>query len=491
MFKKYTVLSVIFIVVFMYLVGTVLFDSDIEVVSIDNHDSLKNNIKIKEDNHYIEFVSDIEKLSEVRWIEDKSIVFSEQNDKENTNNYKFDYLNKKIIKINSFDGAELCKNLNGDIKFLKKIDDKQMFVYLKSKVNNGLFILKNNKELVKILGDMIYNDKLLFKISSNNKKIAFFDRKENAIKVLNLNNKKIIKLDYEADKNLLENFTKSLQFSYDAGYLIVSYIDVKNISKSTFSVFGADSGKLYADEIMGLSPVWANKNLLIAFIYADNNAKLYKKDDTYKVMGNRVGIFNLKTRKIKYLDSIKREEIIAPFSWAKDDKFLYYLVRNVFTKEGFYKLFCYDRFNKQVYIYGDYFKGENLECFPDMNIINNNLVVKGKVKGENYLKIINLQNRKFENIYEVQEFLTDCIKNYSHIKSIYKSLNDGTLFYVKNNLLYLYDDNLKYLIYRSRGFITHIIESPSKEEILVISKVNDKYEFAVLNLKDCKKYLKI
>lgn len=483
--SRYKALIITCAVIIMIFMGISISSNDIKVVNIIKQEDKKSDVEIIEGQNYTKFLSDIFLLKDITWTDNNNILFEEKNKYKTITSYNLDCSNRKITMSGSFYYNNNLKNLKGDIKFLKKIVNNQSLIYLENDKDRGLYITKENSTPIKIIDDIVYNGKLLLKVSPNNRKVVFYDKKEKDIKIYNLENKKTIKINYEVNDILLKDFDHSIKFSSDAGYIAISNLDIQNISKSSFTVFGADSGRVYGDKIMGLNPVWANNSLLISFIYVGNNTKLYQDDiGMYKVAGDRIGIFNLRTRKIKYMEPIITKKIITPILWGKEDRMIYFSVGDFSKKENKYNfknIFCYDTNTERLIVFQEYLKKNVIDGYINLEFVNDKLILTSK-SDKNILKIIDTKNRKAQSIDNVQEFITKNDDLDSNIVSIYKYLGDNKYIYVKNNCLYLIDNESKYLLYRSSGNITHIYESPDKTKILIVASVGKKCELTIVNL---------
>jgi hypothetical protein len=467
--------------------GIHFFDDDRKVVSLVKQDNSKSDIEILEGNNYVKMISEFGMIDNISWINENIVQFKEKKTEDKYVYYKFDYASKELKTVNPF--IETDKNFNdlkGDINFIKKINKDNYLIYVEKGKDQGLFYIRDKRK-IKLAQNIEYNDKLKFKLSKNNKKIVFYDKEQNSIKVYDLLDNKEVVLDQELNNILLNNFESYMNFSPNAGYIAVSYINNKKISESYFSIFGADSGKIYAEKIMGLNPVWANNNLSVAYIYVGHNAKFYTSGlNEIKIAGKKIGIFNLRTRKIQYTQPLDDSvQITSPIMWTKDDKRILFTIGDISIEANKFHIkgICYyEIYNKMFVNLEEYFTKDIVQK-DDVELIfknDNYFIVTSSKSRTNFIKVIDLNNKGTKNYENLQAFTTN--SDEGNITAHYKYLSDDKFIYIKTNCIYLNDRKSNNLIYKTEGTIRQIYESPDRTKLFVLSQLNGKIELAVINI---------
>lgn len=472
----------------IYIITKFLDDGIIDV-SLSMKEYQDNELEIVDGANFIKYSSKINSIEDVTWINEDVVQFkgkSEESDKLQT--FQFNYSDKKLsINKDPQEKKFYSKDFKENIQFSTEISQDNHLVYVDEKNNKGLFHVRKDQKTITLANDIKYNNELLFKISDNKNKIAYYDVSEKTIKVYDFTNNHITKIEHEISNEILNNFESYISFSYEAGYLTIANINRENFKESNFSVYGADSGKMYAEKLMGINPVWGKDKLTIAYTYiADNSIVNTKEVKAENLVGDRIGFFNLKTRRIKYVQKFdKGYKVIKPVLWSNSNKML--IVVGKYDKGqnryNFNRMYSYDTKNNAL---------ADLEGhFQDINDIGSNLRIEllesylyisaQNQEKENNVKVIDLMNRN-ESLYKnLDEFIISSGEN--NKKILYKNLNLDEFLYVQSNSVYITDLKSKYLKYKAEDTVVGVYESPNKSRLFVISKYGVNYELAIVNIK--------
>lgn len=481
------IIALIFTGLILTFAGTTFLKNDKKVINIVQEEPDNSDIEIVEGDNYIKILSKIKDVDDIRWIDENTVEFRGKDiDSNNQNDYIFDYKSKNLsIKADVEIDKSFLNNIKGEITLIEKIGEKNYLVNIEKGQNQGLIYIKNNKEIKKISDSIIYKDKLKFKLSPNYKKVTFYDKNDNKIKIFDFKEEETVELEQEINESLLVNFRQSLSFSPDEGYIAISYFNKDTLGDSYFNVFGADSGKIYGEKILGLNPVWANTNLRVAYMYIGDNAKIYEANNDTRLAGNQVGIFNLRTRRMKYTQALKHSVIMESILWSNDDTKLLFPVGETSKDNSTYSfkgLYEYDISNNLLVDHNEYFdkyisKSNNFE----ISLLENDwLIFIDSEMDKNLIKVINLKNRVIKTYRNIKPFMTK--KNNRFVEKKYKQLGQDSFIYVNNNSLYISDIKSNYLKYKTDGIIEQIYESKDKSKVFIVTSLKDKVEFAIINL---------
>lgn len=465
---------------------TKMLRDDIRVTNLLKQDYENKEIEIVEGDNFIRYVSDIKNAYDVRWIDDNMVSFKGLTDKGETEVFEFDYNSKKLSQNYKEDQEFFKKYFKENIELAEKVDSDNYLIYSGDSKKKGLFHARKDKE-PRLLSDSVkINDDLLVRLSDNKEKVAFYDTNDKTIKVYNLSNKKEAIIDKEISNETLKNFKSNVAFSYEGGYLTVANVNREDFKESYFAVFGADSGREYVEELLGVNPVWGKDNLTIAFSYMENNSVTNTKDVTYEdLVSDRVGFYNLKTKKIKYTQKMEKGyKVISPAIWKDSNEAL--IVVGKYSEDDnkyfFNKIYSYGIRSNTLSDLKGYLKDIN-DIGEDykIDLIANNIHLSSVGGDEkNTTRIINLNKRSMKEYNNLQEFNTE--KEDDEGPMPYKYLDSNKLLYVLDNGVYITDFESTYLKYRAGEPIVGIYESPSKNRLLVICNDGEKLELAIVNL---------
>ncbi|SKC79760.1 hypothetical protein [Maledivibacter halophilus] len=467
-----------------------LLKDDIKVISLskDQYEYKDNGVEVVDGENFIKYVSDINDIRDIIWINEDLVEFKGKvEDNDEFESFQFDYSNKLFSEDKNAEKDEFYRShFKEKIQFVKSIDEDNYVIYIEGKDKNGLFHLCRDEEPVFLASSIKVDDKLLFKMSNNNRKIAYYDGKQNIIKIYDFNTKKIAEIEHDINNEIFKDFKSCISFSHEAGYIAVSNVNRENFKESNFSVYGADSGKAYAENLLGINPVWGKDNLIIAFTYLEDNSQTNTKEKKSRdIVGDRVGLFNLKTRKTKFIQNMgKGYKVIKPAVWSNNNQIII-AVGKYLENENIYafsKVCSYNIKRNELSDLESYFKDiiKNSNDF-EITAQENDLYISfyGKDQ-ENIVKVIDISNRDEKDFRNLQRFNTNIEGTNKLILS--KSLAKDKFLYVHNNGVYVSDLNSNYVKYKANGTINKIYESPDKSKLFIISEFGEKLELAIVKL---------
>ncbi|SHJ78925.1 hypothetical protein [Paramaledivibacter caminithermalis] len=458
---------------------------DMKVISLSKQQHEDNDLEIIDGENHIRYVSNLNTIKDIVWINEDIVQFKGKDGESDIFKvFQFNYTDKDFSLNNNYKEDKFYnKDFKEKIEYVKRIDEDNYAIYVEGK---GLFHAIKGKKPIFIANNIKLDDKLLLKISDNKKKIAYYDPNEKMIKIYDFINNQSIKIEQDINDEILNDFEDNINFSYEGGYLTVSNINRENFKESYFTVYGADSGKMYVEKLMGINPVWGNNNLFIAFTYIqDNSIANTKKSSIENLVGDRIGFLNLKTRKIKYVQSInKGYKVIKPAIWSKEKEIL--IVIGKYSKDekkyNFNSIYSYDINKNTITDLAGYFEETNDIGYDfEVQIYDNYIYISSQNESqENIVKVIDLINRRENDLKNLQEFITNC--EYDDRKLLYKEIDSDKFLYVQNNSIYVSDLKSNHLKFKTSGIVTGVYESPNKSRLFIISKFGEKYELAIVNL---------
>jgi len=466
---------------------TKMMSDDIRVVNLLKPQYDIKDVKIVEGDNYFKYLSNLNDVKSVNWINESIVEFkgSSKNEDE-VHVFQLDYKDKKLLEDCNETEVFYFKDFKDNIQYINKINQDSYLIYTDGDEKKGLFHVRKDVKPSLICDNLKVKDKLLLKVSDNKEKVAYYDVNDKAVKVYNFLNNKVVSIAEGEDANVLENFENSINFSYEAGYLTISNINKEDFKESYFSVYGADSGKAYSEKLLGINPVWGRDNLTIAFTYLEDNSVANTQNVVAEnLVGDRIGCYNLRTRKIRYTQNMgKGYKVMKPALWKNNSEIL--IVVGKYLKEGnryvFDKMYSYDSKNNILSDLKEYFKDINdIGADFETALIDNHIYIYSYDKQqENAIKVVNLDKRSEKKIENVQDFVSKEAGNDARI--LYKALDLNNLLYVQNGSIYITDLKSSHLKFRTNGKIIKVYESPDKSKIFVVSEVDKGLELAIVSL---------
>ena len=346
-------------------------------------------------------------------------------------------------------------------KNLKWNESKEL--YFKSGSKNSLSEYKFDLEGLSLLESeenfIVENKYKYIVFSEDGSKSAYYNEDDKSIETENIENGKIKKINYEMGSSISRYFNNNITLSKDGGYLFFLE-DYGIIFENTFSVFGADSGRLYGDKIKGISPKFSNDSRKVAFFYNGN------MDDGYN--NAKLGILSLKNKKITYINSHNKDQIIFPdILWDMESKNVFYIFQN---------------------------RGETDKIYiAKINILTSNASMVSIPFGENINEVdeIAFNNEKIYIMYNdkmiTYNYTNTILDKFLNIGYLYDEkklilLNDGVIVKIDGNIKYLKNSTEEFL-YEEQVKAEFISISENEEKIAVIESGEEGYRIIILNTK--------
>jgi hypothetical protein len=156
----------------------------------------------------------------------------------------------------------------------------------------------------------------LWVLAPDQKKIIFVDQASGKLKVFLFSKRKQFTSSEPTAVLAQERLKDAIGFSPDAGYFYI-VTSRELLEGASFSVYGADSVKAYAKDIMGFSPVWApGKSLKLAYHYTESLEKLSPMPSVdISYIPDKVGVFDIRTKKASYLTLPEDGNFFGPMIW--------------------------------------------------------------------------------------------------------------------------------------------------------------------------------
>lgn len=257
---------------------------------------------------YISISSFAESTIENQWISENELVIKAKHEIEGLANYKFNIVDINLEKLDS----DLDTIKVSDVKYdvIYRLDNYDLLLSREKEDYVELYIFRQEK--ISKVGSLKKMKKKPFLVSKDLSKVMYLDE-ENYINTYNISNSKkrssILKFEGLSSLDFFEQFN----ISNDGGFFSYSLLS-ENYSESSFSIYGADSGRLYATDIIGVKPKFSTLSNKVAFFYSgDVTSNILSK--------SRVGILSLKSKKITYYDRTDEgETYFGDIKWTKDNE---------------------------------------------------------------------------------------------------------------------------------------------------------------------------
>lgn len=275
----------------------------------------------------------------------------------------------------------------------------------------GLYHQTNEGTLNKISGNFIPGKQPDVQVSKNGDKLIYMVKESGQMATYSLVSfrKKVIPGDLPM--SVIDNFHESVKLSPDGGYFTV--FQGNGVYKDHFiNVYGADSGRKYAEEIKGTVPVWSPDGKRLAFVYTG------QLDSPDQITNTRIGYIKFPEREIVYFDKLPEgQSLDENFYWSQDGGRLTYLEKD---SEGKLELRSYSVEDGGLYSFDmDHEAG----VFPSQVYVND----KSFVFYWSEEKVLKLYDNK--GVAQSDEERIDTISDFSGRKSPFLLSGQNVLYY--------------------------------------------------------------
>lgn len=442
------------------MLGYVLFfNTEITVDSRSDYvgEIVKSDISLEED--YISIRSFFGDVTSLSWIDDNSFIVYGIHESEGESFYKF---STSELNLERIDGNRSLIKLNDqEYTIIKSLGTDKLLLGSNKGSRFELYLYSKNK--IYSIGYSYKSDEILpITVSEDSNKILYLDEdlQVNTYRISDGKHKKDI-VSFNEDE--VNDFFRKVELSSDGGYFIFKKL-YKILNKCTFSVYGADSGRLYAEEIVGVSPKWSANGAKIAFFYSG--------DTTGEVLNtSRLGVLDLKTRKINYLDRVKEDEYYNKDIYWMDDNETIVFTTHIENQTGINLL----NINKLI----------KMNYNIKLEDISENMTVQGSSvywvsrddDGKVNMSILNASGKSPQVVQDIKPIdKTD--------KAYYMKIGNDIAVFQGNYLLKSVDSGMEEMMYIGEdSYLLGASNDGSKLLIQRNSKDSDKIELKVYNIK--------
>ncbi|MBN2795997.1 MAG: hypothetical protein JXR88_11365 [Clostridia bacterium] len=180
-----------------------------------------------------------------------------------------------------------------------------------------------------------FNGKLLFKVSDDKTKILYYHHDKTTLVTYNFEKDFYRTINIPLENFDLANFDHQIQISPKGGYVSIEY-RLDALEESYFSIYGADSGKLYADEVYGAELSWSSEDEYVCYYYTKESEYANNLIDGIDLISKRIGYYDVDKKSIKYLDSSQMDkDIFSKIYWNNHDVSVFIgSINDTFSIEG-------------------------------------------------------------------------------------------------------------------------------------------------------------
>lgn len=314
----------------------------------------------------------------------------------------------------------LAQEVKDPSKYKSLFRNEYGIILISKDKSPGLYHQTNEGTLNKISGNFVPATQADVQVSQSGDKLIYMVKESQQMATYSLESyrKKVIPGDLPA--SVFENFHESIRLSPDGGYFTVISAD-GSYPDHSINVFGADSGRKYAEEIKGTAPVWSPDGKRLAFVYTG------QLESPTQISNTRIGYIKFPEREIVYFDKLpKGQTLDENFYWSADGSRLSYIER---SGEGKLELRTYNVDNGGLYSFD---LDIETQAFPSNVYVND----KAFVLYWNEEKVLKLYDDNGVALSDRERI--DTIESFDGFDSPFVVSGQSVLYY-KDNQLFIQD----------------------------------------------------
>lgn len=248
-------------------------------------------------------------LSNVKWLDQNKLLLTGDIDKDH-GVFLFDLQVAELMRYQE----ETYSNVDYDnYQILEEIPGYGLLAIKDSQIG-----LLNDGAFKEIAENAIYKNEIRMMVSDDLSKLIYYHAKNDSLVSYSFEKNFYKTINVTLTDSMLMNFNERVKVSPMGGYISVERRD-ELIENSNFSIYGADSGRLYADEVYGMYLSWSQDEQKVCFYYSKESQVFDEVFDEMTISSRRIGYYDVKRKKIGYIDSSSQTEwIVSQIYWSDD-----------------------------------------------------------------------------------------------------------------------------------------------------------------------------
>ncbi|MBI9014857.1 MAG: hypothetical protein JEZ08_21690 [Clostridiales bacterium] len=430
--KKLNIKHAIFLVIVVLLLIKLMQLTVLEDVSITDREVKK--FEVSQENIISSgqeiIIKSFDEIDRVKWLNNEQLLIV-GSIKGIQNKYIFDIANYELMRYKE---DEHALDDYGDYTVIKEIPN----IGLLSTDGKSLGVLIDRK-YHEIIGDVTYDNIMRYKLSDDLSKMLFYNASKDTIVTYSFEKEFYRTIKAPINSSILGNFKDCVQISPVGGYVSIEYRN--DISEeSYFSIYGADSGKLYAEDVFGIQLSWAPDDSRVCYFYSKEVLQLEESTvEGMDFMGKRIGYYDVENKSIDYIATLSEDDrLISKVYWS--DSMITTLTGDIDDKISIHTLLSYD-FDSEIYNEWT------------LNLTDLDVDTKVELLNDVDAFILLLEDSKTQQVMRIEKDSKE-VFSYNDIKS-FDTIDESDLYYYKgqNKFITVDDQMVTVSNGKSQGFI--------------------------------------
>jgi len=322
--------------------GAMLLKEEVTVETIDVNKPKISQEDIAINQSEVTIKSFKQGVDNIEWLDEENIAFDGEVESYGYGQYGFNITRNLLEKYDDIreDTDLILPEDAKDYIFIDKVANNRILLTDANPDDDiyALHVMNSEGGYRTLTENCMVDGKAMYIYSENKDKIAYYDVSSKKIKTYGVKSKRIRDIKEQFPETIVNNFHKTVKISENGGYLMVVYDPVLygelveyKAEDIYFSIYGADSGRVYGDQIFGINPSWSKDESKVAYLYApEAQIVSYGPLDERTVVSKRVGILKFSSKDFTYIDSPLNSKLaINELMWTNTDNNLIYMAGEI------------------------------------------------------------------------------------------------------------------------------------------------------------------
>lgn len=271
---------------------------DVKVFEVSQEDIISSGQEI--------IVKSFDEITEVKWVNNNQLYIDGIIDGASST-FIFDLENNELVYADQITQSSVDY---GKYEFIQEIPGYGVLA------SNGSELgLLNDGEYFVIADNATFDDELKFTLSRDLTKLLYYHHDKETIVTYNFEKNFYRTINISLDRKMLESFEEVIQISPIGGYVSVEHR--AELDDTYFSIYGADSGRLYADEVYGMNLSWSDSDEYVAYYYTKESQLQAHGISDMTITSNRIGYYDVAGKAIDFIESSKSDRLhLSKLYWS-------------------------------------------------------------------------------------------------------------------------------------------------------------------------------
>jgi len=235
-------------------------------------------------------IKSFDHVSDISWISDTAILINGVIDGQ-TGNFVFDSKDQVLKRYED----QVNRDEPVDEHLISMLDEETSLL-----VEGQALIMKRGTDSQVIIENMTYGDQGLYQLSEDKSRLLFYYTKKNNLVTYYFENDFYRTVYTDVPSSILDDFYSLVKLSPLGGYVAIEHPS-EDLAGATFSLHGANSGRVYARDVHGIDVSWSKDDKYLTYFYTMESQEI--DGESAYINSRRMAYYDITRKAIKFIDS--------------------------------------------------------------------------------------------------------------------------------------------------------------------------------------------